>query len=403
MLERMLVGKIENRITVGLIAFVLSMVFMGWAAINEGGRMAAFTEMEEARSIEQGAMLFAANCTSCHGLDGRGRSQYGPGLNNPQFFDHDFFPEITSQILPLRGEAANLNTEKEALGTEHPGATPERQAEIDVRVAQIDTRLGEIAVEDAVLTQQRNAQLQPAIDRGYSTDVVRYGRTRNLGWVGTHESFVQTTLIHGRPVSINYWPNGPMAAWSQLAGGPLRMDQIEDLVAYVHNWDRGDEWTLDDLFLVNQFAIEPADPAPLLEQIRILQESGGVLPEAVGTDVATILANLPEYTGDVARGDALYHSVQRSQFGNALGCAGCHQQENNGVGPMTNGTWTRAETERIAALSGYTAEQYIVQSIVQPGSYVVPGFNNQMLAVFGDQLSYQDLADLLAYIETMTQ
>jgi len=45
MFERMLVGKIENRITVGLISFVLTMVFLGWAAINEGGRMAAFTQM----------------------------------------------------------------------------------------------------------------------------------------------------------------------------------------------------------------------------------------------------------------------------------------------------------------------------------------------------------------------
>jgi mono/diheme cytochrome c family protein len=403
MLERMLVGKIENRITLGLIAFVLSMVFMGWAAINEGGRMAAFTEMEEARSIEQGAMLFAANCTSCHGLDGRGRSQFGPGLNNPQFFDHDFFPEITAQVVTLRGEAANLGTERAALSSERAGATPERQAEIDVRVAQIDTRIAEIETEDAALTEQRNAQLQSAIDRGYSPDVAEFSRTRNLGWVGTHESFVQTTLIHGRPVSINYWPNGAMAAWSQLAGGPLRMDQIEDLVAYIHNWDRGADWTLDDLFLVNQFAIEPVDPGPLLNQIQQLQMAGGVLPEAVGTDVNAILARLPEFTGDVARGDALYHSLERSQFGNALGCAGCHMADANGVGPMTNGTWTRAETERLAALPGYTAEQYIVESIVAPGSYIVPGFNNQMLGVFGDQLSYQDMADLLAYLQTTTE
>ena len=56
MFERMLVGKIENRITVGLISFMLIIVFLGWAAINEGGRMQAFQQMEDARAIEQGAM-----------------------------------------------------------------------------------------------------------------------------------------------------------------------------------------------------------------------------------------------------------------------------------------------------------------------------------------------------------
>ncbi len=101
MFERMLVGKIENRITVGLISLVLTMVFLGWAAINEGGRMQAFQQMEGARAIEQGAILFAANCTSCHGLDGRGLAGKAPGLNNPMLFGHDFFPDVTKQISDL--------------------------------------------------------------------------------------------------------------------------------------------------------------------------------------------------------------------------------------------------------------------------------------------------------------
>jgi hypothetical protein len=59
MFERMLVGSIENRITVGILSFLGIMVILGWAAINEGGRMQAFQEMEEARSVELGAELFA--------------------------------------------------------------------------------------------------------------------------------------------------------------------------------------------------------------------------------------------------------------------------------------------------------------------------------------------------------
>ena len=387
MFERMLIGRIENRVTVGLVSFVLIMVFLGWAAINEGGRMQAFQVMAEARSIEQGAMSFAANCTSCHGLDGRGLAGKGPALNNPQFFGHDFFPEVTRQI-------STLNTEKTLITTERNDA-----ATTDARKAEIDARITEIDSEIATLNADREAQIPDLIAKGY--DPARFNRLTNLGWVGTRDSFVLTTLIHGRPVSVNYWPQ-PMAAWSQTAGGPLRMDQLEDITAYIVNWDKGDEWTLDDLYAVQQFALEPVDGAPLEEQIRILQESGGVLPEKVGTNVQEIVANLAEFTGDPVRGDALYHGGQPSQFGNPLACSGCHIQATNGTGPMTDGTLTRASTERLneSQFAGYTAEQYLIESIVNPAAYIVPGYSNVMLATFGDQLSYQDLADLLAYLET---
>src|SRR5215204_2969844 len=139
MFERMLVGKIENRITVGLISLVLTMVFLGWAAINEGGRMQAFEQMGNARAIEQGAALFAANCTTCHGLDGRGLAGKAPALNNPMLFGHDFFPDVTKQISDLTGERKTLTDEKNAEGT-----TDARKTEIDTRVAQIDTTIADL-------------------------------------------------------------------------------------------------------------------------------------------------------------------------------------------------------------------------------------------------------------------
>lgn len=389
MFERMLIGKIENRITVGVLSFLGIMVLLGWAAINEGGRMQAFTESEHARSIEQGAALFASQCATCHGEDGRGKAGRAPGLNNPQFFGHDFFPDTTSQIAALESEKTTLTAELDAQGT-----TEERKTEINSRLAVIDAQVGDLNAE-------RTPTVQAAIDAGYNPQ--RPSRIANLGWAGTHDSFVLTTLIHGRPVSGNYWPQA-MPAWSQTAGGPLRMDQLEYLVAYIENWDKLDEWTLDDLFAVKQFAIEPADPAPLLFQIQQLQQSGGVLPEATGSDVAAILARLPEFTGDAARGDQLYHGLANTQLGNRLACTGCHSPEANGVGPMTNGTFTRVETERLAdpALAGYTAEQYLIQSIVLPSAYIVPTFSDQMQKNFGDLLSYQDLADIVAYLETLT-
>ena len=55
-LQRLLVNRIEHRIIVGTVAFLATLVLVGWIAINEGGRMAAFDKEFTARSIERGAM-----------------------------------------------------------------------------------------------------------------------------------------------------------------------------------------------------------------------------------------------------------------------------------------------------------------------------------------------------------
>jgi mono/diheme cytochrome c family protein len=383
MFERMLVGKIENRITVGIVCFVGIMVLLGWAAINEGGRMASLDETYHARSIEAGALLFTANCTRCHGPDGRGLNGYAPGLNNPMIFGVDFYPEVTSQISDLEAEQIALNAENGL-----PATT-------DARKAEIKTRLDEIAQKITELDAPRQQALQAAIDKGY--DPQRPDRLKNLGWVGTRDAFILTTLIHGRPTSINYWPNGAMPAWSQTAGGPLRTDQLEDLVAYVENFDKGDQWTMDDLFAVIQFAKEPVDP------IYKQQAESADLPKPVGTDVTAALDAISGLTGDPTRGSQLYHNQAKTQLLNALPCSGCHTQTANGTGPMADGTDTRVETIRLQdpALAGYTNTQYIVESILQPSAYIVPGFQDLMLKNLGEQMSAQDLADIVAYLESL--
>ncbi len=394
MFERMLVGKIENRITVGLISFVLIMVFLGWAAINEGGRMQAFQQMQEAHAIEQGAALFASNCTTCHGLDGRGLTGKAPGLNNPMLFGHDFFPDVTKQISDLNGEAKTLTDEKNAEGT-----TDARKTEIDARLTEITNTIGD-------LNAKRTADVKAAVDKGYNPNGSSYSRLLEVGWGGTTDSFILTTLIHGRPISTNYWPQA-MPAWSQTAGGPLRTDELEDIVAYIDNWDKGDNWTLDDLYAVNQFPILPEDPLPYITLINQLEASGGVRPEPVGTDVKAIAAAIADLTGDATRGEALYHGKTTTTLtGQALPCTGCHQQAANGVGPMTDGTFTRVVNERLKEpqFAGYTPEEYIIDSIVLPGDYLVPGFQNLMVANLGTEvLNAQDMADIIAYIKTMNQ
>ena len=78
-MHRMLIERIENRILVGIIAFVGIMVLVGWVAINENARMASFSRQYDARSIERGAELFAGSCSTCHGTDGLGILGRAPG------------------------------------------------------------------------------------------------------------------------------------------------------------------------------------------------------------------------------------------------------------------------------------------------------------------------------------
>jgi mono/diheme cytochrome c family protein len=371
----MLIDRMENRILVGIVAFVATLVLVGWIAINEGGRMATFDRQFTARSIERGAALFSSQCSVCHGADGRGTAR-APALNSPLLFGHDFLAETRRERDALLQERG-LDTTTDA-----------RKAEIDARIDELD------AEEEPLI-----AQMQPAIDRGY--DPNGFSRLVNLGWSGSLPNFVYTTIHSGRPASSSYWPQ-PMPPWSQTAGGPLRNDQVQDLTAFVLNFDRGDAWTIDDLNAVAQFPKEPADPsevALLQQQIEALQQSGGVLPDFVGVDTPTadIMAGLEGLTPDPMRGQQLYDG----QTTQALPCLGCHL--NAAVAPPVAGTWTRVVNDRLTLpqFEGYTGEAYLAESIIHPHVFIAPNYTDGLMPdTFGSILTFQDLADLIAYLKT---
>ena len=134
------------------------------------------------------------------------------------------------------------------------------------------------------------------------------------------------------------------------------------------------------------------------EAYQELALSCGYIPadaatRTVGKDVARILKTLDTVSGDPINGQVLYDGD--------LGCSGCHLGDAP-IAPPTEGTYTRIEEVRLKdpLLAGYTPEQYLVESIVQPTHYVVPNFKNVMINNFGDRLTLQDLADLLAFLES---
>lgn len=413
MLERLLVDRMENRILVGITMFVAIMVLVGWVAINENARMQSFERQYLARSIERGAEKFAANCSTCHGVDGRGLEGRAPALNSPHLFGFDYFADIDRQLKALNDEETALNEELAALAEEFAGGVDkEREDAILARRQEISDRVNGtegIVTQRASLLEQRDLlieQLQPAVDKGYpiytrldensnEVLVIESNRLTQLEWGSTLYDFLFSTVSSGRPTSVGYWPQA-MQPWSQRAGGPLRDDQIQDITNYILNWDKGDNWTIEDALAVNQFGIVPGLPG----------EGGGADVPPTGSDVAAILQRLEEQqiVGDPTRGDALYHNNERPERGGPrYGCSGCHA--GGAVAPNTDGTWDRTVNERLTLpqFEGYTPQQYVIESIVHPEAYIVEGYaSGQMPGDFGQRMSLQDIADIVAYLETTT-
>ncbi len=94
----------------------------------------------------------------------------------------------------------------------------------------------------------------------------------------------------------------------------------------------------------------------------------------------------PPATEPVARGRQVYR---------ALDCGRCHQIAGDGarLGPELTRVGTVAEVRRPGA-----AEGYLRDSLLDPGSYVVPGHTDTMPRGLVRGLSQADLEALVAYL-----
>lgn len=274
----------QVKILIGTVAFMLTMIIFGYAALREPARLEHFTLAEQGRSIETGAELYVNNCATCHGEQGRA-VDCRDAAGNP----------IACQGLPLNYAPLLC------------GDSPERL---------------ELA-----------------------------------GWDNTKESFILRTVAAGR--------GAIMPAWSERYGGPMRDDQVRNVVNFVLNYES------EDLC---------SGPPPVAYEFP--------------TEYEDFTADYPE--GDPVRGAELYTLN--------YGCAGCHGQPDD---PSWQGTgpWV-GQLEDVAAdrVPGYTAEQYIYESILNPGAYVVEGYTDGLMPRdFAQRMglteeSPQDLADIMAFI-----
>lgn len=107
-------------------------------------------------------------------------------------------------------------------------------------------------------------------------------------------------------------------------------------------------------------------------------------PTAVAMSAAEVDALLED--ADPTRAEALL---------TRYGCTACHVQgAQNGIAPPFEGVGARA-AERVPGMS---ASAYLYDSIVHPTDYIVEGYAPSMAQDFGQRLTQQELADIVAYL-----
>jgi len=171
-------------------------------------------------------------------------------------------------------------------------------------------------------------------------------RLQEIGYPGSLESYVKSTIAGGRPIQSAEGPYPQnMPAWSTEFGGPLRHDQVEAVAAYVLHW--------------GEFYKEGSE-APL--------------------PATSVECDTPEECGQV-----LFQT---------LGCVGCHviAGEGGAVGPeLTN-------------VIGEQGEDFVRQSILNPNAVITEGFQpNIMPQNFDERLSDDDLNSIIAYLASVGQ
>ncbi len=107
-----------------------------------------------------------------------------------------------------------------------------------------------------------------------------------------------------------------------------------------------------------------------------------------------ITAGLPPAIADaLANADPSHGAELALQYG----CVGCHSLDP--AQQMTGPTWHNIGDTAIERVPDMSPALYLYESIVDPNSFVVPGYPaNIMPQNYGETLSEQEIADLIAYM-----
>lgn len=179
-------------------------------------------------------------------------------------------------------------------------------------------------------------------------------RLAEIGWQGSLEEYIVSVVTVGRQVSTRpelYPGDGipAMPTWGEKFGGPLRDDQIRAVAAFIMNFE------------AYALGLEPT-PVPVVAVV--------------------------DQTDPVALGRLVFVET---------GCVACHTVSglsSGTVGPVLDGIASRA-AERVG---GMDAEEYLRQSILEPGAHIVEGFDDLMPPDIASGLSAEQLDNLVAFL-----
>ena len=182
-------------------------------------------------------------------------------------------------------------------------------------------------------------------------------RINAVGWVDSLETYVGSSIAHGRLMATRpkYAGNAAtvvMSPWLDIYGGILRKDQVDDLTAFVMNWQAtaAGEVTLKELEV----------PKVNLDDPKMIEQGRQVF---------------------------------------AGYCSKCHNVKGIEKASQTGPDLTAIHDQASARRPDMSADEYIRESVLIPAAYLTEGFDPKQLGyACGAVLSTRQLDQVVAFL-----
>jgi len=253
------------------------------------------------------------------------------------------------------------------------------------------------------------AKASPQVVKGrevYVREGCLYCHSQQVRFNDETNETLRPDQVFGRPSHEgDYVHDAPALLGTERQGPDLRWEgdrQPSDAWHYRHLWNpqltsAGSIMpSFSYLFLADSTDNQPL-PAPdaeaLVAYLLALKTNEAPKPVAAAGGL-TLDTLLP--AGNAQNGQTLFA---------AQGCSACHslKPDEKIVGPSLSGIGQRS-ADRIKAADykgkATTGELYVKESVLNPSAYIVPGFPDAMLKDYAQKLSAQQLADIIAFLQT---
>jgi cytochrome c oxidase cbb3-type subunit III len=366
-------------VAAGLALALVMLLVLGAYWMSDGLRLetAAAALLEE--RVHRGESLYAEQCAGCHGINGEGGT--APALKDRMVLkntpDQVFFSVIRSGV---------PNTQMPSWSVDFGGPlTDEEIRDLVALMRSWEPDAPEIlpagsqpdAEQGALLFSSTCAICHGEDGKGGNPGIPAINDPERLSKF--NDDWYRSVIANGRPAK-------GMPTW----GTVLSPAQINDLVKLISAWREGQvvnpSYSLSNLLELAGFALSQSDESSArLHLGRALEIAGD--PTAAG--IYKVIAQMD--SGDMnAAAEELAELVEGGPPGDstaganlyAVHCAACHgEQGEGGLGnPLLENEFVRAETNPVLA------------ALIKEGR---PG---TLMAGFGDRLSEQEIADLIAWL-----